>query len=85
MEVVHTCPDIRFWCEVLCFTILTHMNDSKVKDVDLEIILVLEAKRDSGKVYCPATALIFFYYYYFSPKTYVVNTQLSRSDSFRCL
>ena len=27
MGVVHTCPDVRYWSEVLCCTIMTHMND----------------------------------------------------------
>ena len=27
MEVVHTCPDVRYWSEVLCCTIPTHMSE----------------------------------------------------------
>ena len=34
MEVVHTCPDVKNWSEVLCCTIPTHMNDLEVKVTD---------------------------------------------------
>ena len=27
MEEVHTCPDVRYWSEVLCCTIPAHMSD----------------------------------------------------------
>ena len=30
-EVVHTCPDVRYWSEVLCYIIPTHMSDLEVK------------------------------------------------------
>ena len=36
MEVDHTCPDVRYWSEVLCCTIPTHMNDLEVKVMDSE-------------------------------------------------
>ena len=36
MEVVHTCPDVSYWFEVLCCTIPTHMSDLEVKVTDLE-------------------------------------------------
>ena len=35
MEVSHTCPGARYWSEVLCYTILTHMSDPEVKVRDL--------------------------------------------------
>ena len=34
MQVDHTYPDVRYWSEVLCCTIPTHMNDLKVKDLE---------------------------------------------------
>ena len=36
MEEVHTCPDVRYWSEVLCCTIPTLMSDLEVKVTDLE-------------------------------------------------
>ena len=36
MEAVRTCPDVRYWSEVLCCTILTHMSDLEVKAICLE-------------------------------------------------
>ena len=45
MEVVLTCTDIRYWSEVLCCTIPTHMNDFEV--TDLEEKKVLEAMQVS--------------------------------------
>ena len=40
MEVVHTCPDVRYWSEVPCCTIPTHMSDLEVKVKDLGKIFV---------------------------------------------
>ena len=56
MEVVHTVPDVRYWSEVLCCTILTQMSD-------LEILIYffgwfLDAKSNSGKLHCPVIAFI---------------------------
>ena len=56
MVVVDTGPDIRYWSEVLCHTVQTHISDLKVKVMDLEEIYVsffrfkflLKAKQDSG-------------------------------------
>ena len=36
MEVVHPCPDVRYWSEILCCTIPTYMSDLEVKVMDLE-------------------------------------------------
>ena len=36
MEVVHTSPDVRYWPEVLCCTIPTHMSDLEIKVTDSE-------------------------------------------------
>ena len=65
MEVVQTCPDVRYWSEALCCTKSTHMNDLEVKVIDLEKkymlkfwLKFLEAKRDSGKLRCPVTTRI---------------------------
>ena len=38
MEVVHTCPDIRDWSEVLCCTIPAHRSELGDKVMDLEKI-----------------------------------------------
>ena len=27
IHIVHTCPDVRYWSEILCCTILTHMSE----------------------------------------------------------
>ena len=40
MKVVHTCPYVRYWSEVLCCTIPTHMSDLEVMFTDLEWIYV---------------------------------------------
>ena len=31
MDLVDTLPDVRYWSEVLCCTIMTHVGDLKVK------------------------------------------------------
>ena len=41
MEVVHTCPDVRYWSEIFCCTILTHMSDLDVKVTDFGKVYVL--------------------------------------------
>ena len=56
MEVIHTCPDVRYWSEVLCCTIPTHMSVFEVKVTDLEKNHV--KKCDSGELCCPVAALI---------------------------
>ena len=38
MDVVDTLPDVRYWSEVLCFTIMTHISDLMVKVTDFEIL-----------------------------------------------
>ena len=40
MEADHTCTNVRYWSEVLCCTILTHMSDLEVKMTDLEKIMI---------------------------------------------
>ena len=65
MEEVHTNPDIRYWSEVLCSTMMTtvpypfsDLSDLDLKVIDLEkkIIMVkfwskiLEAKHDSEEL-----------------------------------
>ena len=39
MDQVDTVHDGRYWSEVLCGTITTHLGDHEVKITDLEIIL----------------------------------------------
>ena len=34
MDLVDTLPDVRYWSEVLCCTITTHISDLKVKVTD---------------------------------------------------
>ena len=38
MHLVGTLPDIRYWSEVLCCTITTHIGDPEVKVTDFEIL-----------------------------------------------
>ena len=38
MDLVDILPDVRYWSEVLCCTILTHINDPEVKVTDFEIL-----------------------------------------------
>ena len=38
MDLVDTLPDVRNWSAVICCTILTHINDLKVKVTDFEIL-----------------------------------------------
>ena len=38
MDLVDTLPDVRYWSEVLCCTIMTHIGDLKVKVMDFEIL-----------------------------------------------
>ena len=54
IEVVHICPDVRYWCGFCC-TILTNMSHLVMLKFWLK---TLEAKHDSGELCCPATALI---------------------------
>ena len=64
MEVVHSCPDVRYWSKVVCCTISTHMSDLEVKVTDLErnlldvLVKVFSQKCYSGELSCPVTALI---------------------------
>ena len=38
MDLVVTFPDVRYWSEVLCCTIRTHIDDLEVKVTDFEIL-----------------------------------------------
>ena len=38
MDLVGTLPDVRYWSEVLCCTIMTHIGDLEVKVKDFEIL-----------------------------------------------
>ena len=38
MDLVDILPDVRYWSEVLCYTVLTHISDLEVKVTDFEII-----------------------------------------------
>ena len=37
MDLVDTLPDVRYWSEVLCCTITTHISDPEVTVTDFEI------------------------------------------------
>ena len=39
MDLVDTLPDVRYWSEVLCRTIMTHIGDLEVKVTDFNIKL----------------------------------------------
>ena len=65
MEVVHTLLVVRYWSEVLCCTITTHMTDLEVNSWTWKennyisfSLKFLESKHNSGKLCCPVTALI---------------------------
>ena len=38
MDLAGTLPDDRYWSEVLCCTITTHIDDLEVKVTDFEIL-----------------------------------------------
>ena len=38
MDLVDTLPDVRYWSEVLCCTIMTHIGHLEVKVMDFEIL-----------------------------------------------
>ena len=38
MDLVDTLPDVRYWSEVLCYSITTHISDNEVKVTDFEIL-----------------------------------------------
>ena len=38
MNLFDTLPDVRYWSEVLCCTIMTHITDLEVKVMDFEIL-----------------------------------------------
>ena len=38
MDQVDILPDVRYWSEVLCCAILTHISDLEVKVTDFEIL-----------------------------------------------
>ena len=38
MDLVDTLPDVRYWSEVLCCTITSHIRDLEVKVMDFEIL-----------------------------------------------
>ena len=49
MEVVHTCPDVRYLSEVLCYTIPTRMSALEVKVTDLEKKFLVKVFRDKER------------------------------------
>ena len=38
MDLVDTLPDVRYWSEVLCYVITTHISDLEIKVTELEIL-----------------------------------------------
>ena len=38
MDLVDTLPNVRYWSEVLCYTITTHISGFEVKGTDFEIL-----------------------------------------------
>ena len=38
IDLLDTLPDVRYWSEVLCYTITTHISDLEVKSTDFEIL-----------------------------------------------
>ena len=37
LDLVDTLPDVRYWSEVLCCTIIIHISDLEIKVTDFEI------------------------------------------------
>ena len=84
MEEVHTCPDVRYWSEVLYYTIPTHISDPEVTEVtniENKICLsfwlkFLEPECDSGEPHSSAIALIisiFFFFFFFCPYLVLIH------------
>ena len=71
-SIVDIFPVVRYWSEVLCLTILTHLSDFEVKVIDF---IVLVAKHNSGKLCCPVIAPIIVKIYFI-----FVHFHLSNSD-----
>ena len=59
MEVVHTCPDVRYRSEVLCCTILIHMSDLPVNVTQTEIMFKFLFKVFRGKVQFMQASLLY--------------------------
>ena len=38
VDLIDTLPDVRYWAEVLCCTIMTHSSDLEIKVTDFEIL-----------------------------------------------
>ena len=38
IDLLDTLPDVRYWSEVLCYTITTHINDLEVNGTDFKIL-----------------------------------------------
>ena len=38
LDLVDTLPDVRYWYEILCCTITTHISDFEIKVTDFEIL-----------------------------------------------
>ena len=72
MEIVHTCPDVRYWSEVICCS-----SSNLISDFDCFWLKFLEAKRDSGELLFPATNLIVSNLTQTSQIFYVVLTKCS--------
>ena len=45
MDLVGTLPDVRYWSEVLCCTITTHIGDFEVKVTDFKLKFLVEVFR----------------------------------------
>ena len=61
MEVVHTCPDVRQWSEVLCSTIPTHISDLEVEVKDFmlkSLVKMFRCKAQFRLATRPVTPLI---------------------------
>ena len=52
MDQVDTLHVGRYWSEVLCCTIMTHLGDIEVQVTDLDILIELVAKHKSGELRC---------------------------------
>ena len=52
MDQVDTLHVGRYWSEVLCCTIMTHLGDLEFKVTDFEILLLKLLLKVFGTVYC---------------------------------
>ena len=76
MEVVHTCPDVGYWSEVLCCIITTHMSDHGVKVTDLEKKICLYLNLSVRQNVIQASCVVLRQLLFFVSKSIVLDKAL---------